>query len=48
MLTPHELHARMLQMVASVALVPQLPLLADGLKPALDGWRTMPFAGGLA
>jgi thiamine kinase-like enzyme len=39
--------ARMLQMVASLALVPELPLLAKGLEPALDAWRVMPFAGGL-
>jgi len=39
--------ARMLQMVASFALVPELPILADGLKPALEAWRGMPFAGGL-
>lgn len=39
--------ARMLQMVASLALVPQLPLLAKGLEPAIEAWRGMPFAGGL-
>ncbi|MEU2910011.1 aminoglycoside phosphotransferase family protein [Streptomyces massasporeus] len=26
----------------------QLPLLVDALKPAVERWRTMPFAGGLA
>jgi hypothetical protein len=39
--------ARMLQVVACLALVPQLPMLADGLLPALEQWRTMPLAGGL-
>ncbi len=39
--------ARMLQMVASLALVPELPLLATGLEPAIEAWRGMPFAGGL-
>ncbi|MES2645039.1 MAG: phosphotransferase [Myxococcota bacterium] len=39
--------ARMLQVVTAFALVPQLPLLASGLPPALDAWRAMPFAGGL-
>lgn len=39
--------ARMLQMVGAVALIPQLPMLADGLKPTLEAWRDMPFAGGL-
>ncbi|WNG61671.1 phosphotransferase [Archangium gephyra] len=40
--------AGMLQMAACHALVPQLPLLAEGLAPALQRWRTMPFAGGLS
>jgi hypothetical protein len=39
--------ARMMQMVAAVALIPQLPSLANGLKPSLKAWREMPFAGGL-
>ncbi|MGH3803617.1 MAG: aminoglycoside phosphotransferase family protein, partial [Pseudonocardiaceae bacterium] len=39
--------AGMLQAVACLALVPQLPLLAEGLRPLLDHWRTMPLAGGL-
>jgi hypothetical protein len=39
--------ARMLQMVASVALTPELPVLAEGLRPMVDAWREMPFAGGL-
>ncbi|MBB6418111.1 phosphotransferase family protein [Streptomyces sp. AK010] len=32
--------------VACLALAPQLPLLVDALKPAVEQWRTMPFAGG--
>lgn len=39
--------AGMLQAVACYALVPQLPMLAEGLAPSLERWRTMPFAGGL-
>lgn len=39
--------ARMLQMVASLALVPQLPLLGPGLEPAIAAWRQTPFAEGL-
>ncbi len=38
----------MLRAVASLTLVPQLPVLEGYLKPALDQWRTMPFAGGVA
>ncbi|MCK1797897.1 aminoglycoside phosphotransferase family protein [Streptomyces sp. XM4193] len=38
----------MLRVVATLTLVPQLPVLADYLKPALEQWPTMPFAGGLA
>jgi hypothetical protein len=38
---------RMLQMVVSLALVPQLPLLAKGLEPAIEAWRAMPVAAGL-
>ena len=38
--------ARNLQLVASLALVPQLPLLATWFGPLLDGWRSSPFAGG--
>ncbi|MFE8961633.1 phosphotransferase family protein [Streptomyces iakyrus] len=33
--------------VACLALAPQLPLLVDALKPAVEQWRSMPFAGGL-
>jgi hypothetical protein len=40
--------ARMLQMVVCHALVPQLPMLAEGLAPAVQAWRETPFAGGLA
>jgi len=39
--------ARMLQVVACLALVPQLPMLAEGLRPALEQWRTRLPAGGL-
>lgn len=39
--------ARMLQLVASLSLAPQLPLLVDALTPMLDQWQAMPFAGGL-
>ena len=40
--------ARMLQLVGSFALVPQLPPLAESLAPIRDQWRTMPMAGGIA
>jgi hypothetical protein len=33
--------------VACLALAPQLPLLVDALEPAVEQWRSMPFAGGL-
>ncbi len=36
--------AALIQVVACLALVPQLPLLAEGLKPALDAWRATPPA----
>ncbi|MGH3929911.1 MAG: aminoglycoside phosphotransferase family protein [Pseudonocardiaceae bacterium] len=36
--------ARMLQVVACLALVPQLPMLAEGLRSSLEHWRTMPLA----
>lgn len=39
--------ARMLQMVASCALIPELPLLADGLAAPIAAWREMPVAGGM-
>lgn len=34
--------ARSVQLVASLALAPQLPVLADGLKPFVDAWRASP------
>ncbi|WP_324268242.1 aminoglycoside phosphotransferase family protein [Saccharopolyspora mangrovi] len=37
----------MLRSVSCLALVPQLPMLAEAVKPAIDQWRAMPFAGGL-
>jgi hypothetical protein len=36
---------RMLQLVACVAQTPDLPILAEGLKPMLEAWRATPFAG---
>ena len=39
--------AGMLQVVACLALVPQLPMLAEGLRPSLEHWRATPLAGGL-
>jgi thiamine kinase-like enzyme len=39
--------ARMLQLVACLALVPELPMLATGLAPSVEQWRSMPFAGGM-
>ncbi|NLU70535.1 phosphotransferase [Streptomyces sp. HNM0574] len=38
----------MLRVVATLTLVPQLPELHGYLTPALDAWRAMPFAGGVA
>ncbi|UUU28743.1 aminoglycoside phosphotransferase family protein [Streptomyces sp. CA-210063] len=38
----------MLRAIASLSLVQQLPPLLDYLKPAVDQWQTMPFAGGMA
>ncbi|HMJ14496.1 MAG TPA: phosphotransferase [Polyangiaceae bacterium] len=40
--------ARMLQLVASFSLSPQLPMLAEAMTPMLGQWEAMPFAGGLA
>ncbi|MEU7260803.1 phosphotransferase [Streptomyces rimosus] len=37
----------MLRAVACLAFVPQLPMLAGALKPAVEQWRGTPFAGGL-
>jgi hypothetical protein len=39
--------ARMLQLVASFSLVPELPMLRDALTPMLEQWQAMTFAGGL-
>jgi thiamine kinase-like enzyme len=39
--------ARMLQSIACLALVPQLPILAEGLRPVLDQWRRTPLPEGL-
>lgn len=36
-----------LRAVASLSLVPQLPRLVEYLQPAIDEWRTEPFAGGV-
>ncbi|ONK12119.1 hypothetical protein [Streptomyces sp. MP131-18] len=33
--------------VACLALAPQLPMLVEAVKPSIERWRTMPFAGGL-
>ncbi|MFC9909874.1 phosphotransferase [Streptomyces sp. NPDC059862] len=38
----------MLRVVATLTLVPQLPELMEYLKPAVDQWQTMPFAGGMS
>ena len=38
----------MLRAIASLTLVPQLSPLMEYLKPAVDQWQTMPFAGGVA
>ena len=37
----------MVRMVACLALAPQLPLLVEAVKPAVEQWRTMPFDCGL-
>ena len=37
-----------LRSVACLALVPQLPMLAEALAPAVERWRATPFTGGLA
>ncbi len=36
-----------LRVIATLALVPQLPVLADYLTPAVQEWKKGPFAGGL-
>ncbi|MBE9373558.1 aminoglycoside phosphotransferase family protein [Saccharopolyspora sp. HNM0983] len=38
----------MVRIVASLALVPQQPVLAQYLQPAVEQWRDAPFAGGMA
>ncbi|MEV0761449.1 aminoglycoside phosphotransferase family protein [Nocardia sp. NPDC050435] len=38
----------MVRVAATLTLTPQLPELAHWLRPALEQWRTMPFAGGLS
>ncbi|MGI9002443.1 MAG: hypothetical protein ACR2GH_12350 [Pseudonocardia sp.] len=35
--------ARMLQAIACLALIPQLPMLAEGLRPAIEQWRATPL-----
>ena len=40
--------ARMLQVVASLAVAPEVPGLAGWLGPVLEAWRARPLAGGLA
>ncbi|MFI6170098.1 phosphotransferase family protein [Nocardia sp. NPDC051052] len=37
----------MARTLACLVLVPQLPMLADALKPSIEHWRAMPFADGL-
>ncbi|MGW5646074.1 phosphotransferase [Saccharopolyspora sp. NPDC003752] len=37
----------MLRVVATLTLVPQLPVLAEYLEPAVAHWQAMPFAGGM-
>ncbi|MFF4417710.1 phosphotransferase [Streptosporangium sp. NPDC001559] len=37
----------MLRVIATLTLVPQLPELMGYLEPAVDHWRTTPFAGGV-
>ncbi|MFI9173188.1 phosphotransferase [Streptomyces lincolnensis] len=38
----------MLRALTSLTLVPQFPALLEYLSPAVDQWRTTPFAGGVA
>ncbi|MGR6917877.1 phosphotransferase family protein [[Actinomadura] parvosata] len=38
----------MLRAVAVLSFVPQLPVLLEYVKPAIEQWRAMPFAGGLS
>lgn len=39
--------ARAMQLVACLALAPELPMLVEGLRPWLALWRDSPLAGGL-
>ncbi|HJE60465.1 MAG TPA: aminoglycoside phosphotransferase family protein [Nocardiopsis listeri] len=36
----------MLRAIAHLTLVPELPTLNEALQPAVEHWRTLPFAGG--
>ncbi|QBS41203.1 phosphotransferase [Nocardia sp. CS682] len=38
----------MARTLACLAVVPQLPMLAEALTPSIEYWRSMPFAGGLS
>jgi hypothetical protein len=38
----------MLRAIAALTYAPHLPVLVDYLKPTVDQWQTMPFAGGMA
>jgi len=40
--------ARTMQLVACLPLVPELPMLAEGLRPVIENWHSLPLAGGLA
>ncbi|MGW5679899.1 aminoglycoside phosphotransferase family protein [Streptomyces sp. NPDC003860] len=37
----------MLRAVSCLALAPQLPVLVEYVQPAVEHWRTLPFAGGV-
>ncbi len=39
--------ARMMQLIACLPMVPELPVLAEGLRPGIEHRRTSPPAGGL-
>ena len=39
--------AGMARLVACLALTPELPMLATGLSPSIEQWRSTPLAGGL-
>lgn len=38
----------MLRSLTCLALVPQLPMLAEAVRPAIEEWRATPFTGGLS